>query len=142
MKQACPISIEKVDENVVRTNAILTVLSLIIFLFTPYEWIIFVLGTDFAIRGFLNKKYSFYSAISKTIVSLFNAKPSPTNAGPKIFAAKIGTIFCGLLIICYILNLQSVIFIISIIFMFFAFLESAFGYCLACKIYPFIYKAK
>jgi hypothetical protein len=140
MKQACPISIERVDENVVRTNAVLTVLSLIIFLFTPYKWIVFVLGSDFVIRGFLNKKYSFYGAISKAIVSLFNAKAAPTNAGPKIFAAKIGVFFCGALIICGIFNLQSVIFVIGIVFMFFAFLEAAFGFCLACRIYPFIYK--
>jgi hypothetical protein len=140
MKQACPISIETVDENVVRSNAALTVLSLIIFLFTPYKWIVFVLGADFVIRGFLNKKYSFYGAISKAIVSVFNAKAAPTNAGPKIFSAKIGTLFCGLLIICGILNLQSVIFVIGVIFMFFAFLEAAFGFCLACRIYPFIYK--
>ena len=135
MKEMCPISFKQV-------NAALAILSIIFFFFTPYKWIILVLSIDFFIRGFLNPSYSFYSAISKTILRIFKIKPLMVNAGPKIFAAKIGFIFCCMIAVSYLLNFQRISLIIGSFFVFFAALEAIFRFCIACKIYPFIYKMK
>lgn len=140
MKEMCPISFEQVNERTAQINAGLTVFSVMIFLFTPYKWIIFILAVDFFIRGFLKLSYSYYSTVSKTILSIFKIEPIMVNAGPKIFAARIGFIFCCIIILSYLFNLQKISLIICSIFMFFAALEAIFRFCLACKIYPFICK--
>jgi len=140
MKEMCPISSQQVNEAAVRINAALAVFSIIIFFFTPYKWIILILSIDFFIRGFLKPSYSFYGAISKTILTIFNVKPAMINGGPKIFAAKIGFIFCCMIAASYLLKFYGISMIIGAMFVFFATLESVFKFCLACKIYPFICK--
>ncbi len=140
MDQACPISFKTVNEKAVRITAVLVVLSLAVFLFTPFKWIIFVLAVDFFIRGFIDTSYSYYSFASKTFLKIFKAEPTMTNAGPKIFAAKIGFLFSSLLIVTYLLNYQAISIVIASIFAFFAFLEAAFKFCLACKVYPLLHK--
>jgi hypothetical protein len=139
MEKICPISFKQVDERVVQINAVLAILS-IFFLLTPYEWIVWILCIDFFIRGFLNPSYSFYTAISKTVLHLFKIKPLMINAGPKIFAAKIGFIFCCMIVISYVFDFPKICLVICLIFMFCATLEAIFKFCIACKIYPFIYK--
>lgn len=142
MKDMCPISFKQVNERAVQVNAALAVLSIIIFFCTPYKWIILVLSIDLFIRGFLNLSYSFYSAISKIILHIFKIKPLMVNAGPKIFAAKIGFIFCCIIVISYLFNFQKISLAIGFVFIFFAALEAIFRFCMACKIYPFVYKIK
>jgi len=142
MKEMCPISFKQVNERAAQINAALAIFSIIIFLFTAHKWIILILAVDFFIRGFLNLSYSFYSAISKTILRIFKIRPLMVNAGPKIFAAKIGFIFCCIIAASYLLNFQKIGLIICSIFMFFAALEAIFRFCLACRIYPFIYKIR
>lgn len=142
MKEMCPISFKQVNERAVQINAALAILSIIFFLFTPYKWIILILAIDFFIRGFLNLSYSFYSATSKTILRIFKIKPLMVNAGPKIFAAKIGFVFCCMIAVSYLFNFQRISLIIGSIFVFFVALEAIFRFCLACRIYPFMYKMK
>ncbi len=143
MKEMCPISFTQVNERTAQINAALAVLSIMLFFFTPYKWIILVLSIDFLIRGFINPSYSFYSAISKKILRIFKVKPLMVNAGPKIFAAKIGFIFCCLIVISYyLLNFQAISMIIGSFLLFFAALEAIFRFCIACKVYPLIYRLK
>ncbi len=142
MKEMCPISFKQVNERAVQINAVLALLSIIIFFFTPYKWIILILSVDFFIRGFLNLSYSFYSAISKIILRIFKIKPLMVNAGPKIFAAKIGFIFCCMIAVSYLLNFQKISLVLGSIFMLFAALEAVLRFCIACKVYPFIHKMK
>ena len=138
----CPISFKQINEKAVQLNAVLSVLSIILFFFTSYKWILLVLSADFFIRGFLDSSYSFYGAISKIILRILKIKPLMVNAGPKIFAAKIGFIFCCLTGIFYLLDFQKISLIVGSIFVFFAALEAIFRFCMACRIYPLIYKIK
>ncbi len=142
MQEMCPISFTQVNERAVQINAALAMFSIMFFFFTPYKWIILVLAIDFFIRGFLNPSYSFYSAISKTILRICKIKSLMVNAGPKIFAAKIGFIFCCMIAISYLLDFWRISLIIGSIFVLFAALEAIFRFCIACRIYPFIYKIK
>jgi hypothetical protein len=131
-----------VNERAVQINAALAILSIILFFYTPYKWLIFVLSIDFLIRGFFNPSYSLYSAVSKTILRILKTKPIMVNAGPKIFAAKIGFIFCCLIAVFYFLNCQAISLVVGSVFVFFAALEAIFRVCIACKVYPFIHKMK
>lgn len=138
MAEACPISFGQINERVARVNGALTVLSMIVFLFTPFKAIPLILGVDLLIRGFLKSDLSFYSFISKKLLQLLNIKPVMINAGPKKFAAKIGFIFCCIISLFYFSGMPMVSFIFGAMLLFFAFLEAAFGFCVACQLYPYM----
>ncbi len=140
MAEACPISCELINERVARINGALTVLSMIIFLFTPFKAIAVILGADLFIRGFINPSYSFYSFISRYFIQMLNIKPVMTNAGPKIFAAKIGFGFCSIISLFHFWNMPAVCIIFASMLLFFAFLEAALGFCVACQMYPYMPK--
>lgn len=142
MKITCPIAFKQVNARAVQINAALAVLLMLLFFFTPYKWIIVVLSIDFFVRGFLNSSYSFFNAVSGTIVRIFKIQPIKVNAGPKIFAARIGFIFCCIIAVSHLLNYRAISLIIGSVFVFFAVLETIFRFCVACKIYPFVYRMK
>ncbi len=138
MAESCPISFEQINERVARVNGALTVLSMIVFLATPFKVIALILGADLFIRGFLKPSYSFYSLLSKKILQLINIQPVMTNAGPKIFAAKIGFIFCFIIFLLHLFGMPTMCFIFGAMLLFFAFLEAAMGFCVACQMYPYM----
>ena len=136
----CPISINKVDENVARLNGIFTVLLLVVFALTGNILPVLFLLIDFVMRGAELSKFSPLAIISKLILTSLNIHKKPINAGPKIFAARIGILFSFGIVLFYFLQIQSVALIFTGVFAFCAFLEGFFGYCVACQIYPFVYK--
>jgi hypothetical protein len=119
MNQFCPISFKQIDERVAQLNVALAILSIIIFFFTPYKWIIWVLNIDFFMRGFLDSLYSFYSGVGKAILRIIKMKALMIDAGPKIFAAKTGLIFSLMIGLCYFIILKRTSLIIGSLFMFF-----------------------
>ena len=138
MSQACPISFKRVDENAARINALLSVLTVALFLVTSYKFIIIFLAIDFFIRGFIDPLYSFYSVFSKSILRVLNVKPKPIEGSPKIFAAKMGFVFSTLIFLFSIINFQIGIEVLGISLIFFALLEGVFKFCVGCKIYSFL----
>ncbi len=136
----CPISNNKVDENIARLNGIFTVLLLAAFAITGNILPVLFLFIDFIIRGVELSKFSPLAIISKQLLKVLNINKNTINAGPKIFAARIGILFSFGIILFYFIQLQSVALIFTGIFAFCAFLEGFFGYCVACQIYPIVYK--
>lgn len=140
MAVSCPISFDLINERVARVNGALTVLSMIVFLFTPFKAIVLILGADLLIRGFLNPSYSFYSLFSRSFLQVFKRKPVMINAGPKIFAAKVGFVFCCIISLFHFSGMPAISFLFGAMLLFFAFLEAAFGFCVACQLYPYMPK--
>ncbi|MCW5198342.1 DUF4395 domain-containing protein [Desulfobulbus sp. F4] len=140
MNEMCPISLEKINENVARANAALTVALLLIFLFSPLKWLIVFVAADFCIRGFFGATYSPFAQISKNVLAMLNIQPVLVDAAPKIFAARIGFLFSCLLTACWLLDQKTAALIIGMIFTACALLEVAFRFCLACKMYPLVCK--
>ncbi len=138
MTEACPISSEMINEKAARVNGALTVLCLLVFLLTPFKAVIWILGADFLIRGFIRPSYSFFSFVSRNILRLVHAEPAMINAGPKIFAAKVGFVFCCLIALLQFLHLPAAGAVIAALLLFFAFLETAAGFCVACRLYPYM----
>jgi len=136
----CPISTNKIDEHIARLNATFTVLLVTAFILTNNILIATFLLVDFTLRGTENSKYSILSIVSKLIVNSLGLKKKPVNSGPKVFAARIGIVFSFLVVLFSILNIQVAALAFASIFGVCAFLESAFGFCVACRIYPFVYK--
>jgi hypothetical protein len=135
----CPISDKKVNEHVARISAIITLLLLLGFIVTHNIYAIVFLVIDFFLRSAGFSKFSPIAISSQNIVKWLNVKNHFINAGPKILAARIGLILSGLIIISLMIQFSSVSLVIAGIFGLFSFLEGAFGFCVACKIYPYMY---
>ncbi|MDD4971253.1 MAG: DUF4395 domain-containing protein [Paludibacter sp.] len=136
----CPISNRKIDEHVARLNGAFTILFLAVFLFTGNILPVIFLLADFTLRSGIYSRFSPLALLSKQIVKTFSLKPVLINAGPKIFAARIGVVFNIAIIASYLTGLNNLALIFTGIFGTCAFLESVFGYCVACQFYPFVYK--
>jgi len=102
----CPISEKKVNERVARVNATFTVLLITGFLITQNIFFVAFLAIDFFLRTADRAKYSLVAISSKNIIKYLQVKELMINAGPKIFAARIGLILSGLIIISHILNVK------------------------------------
>ena len=136
----CPISDKKINERVARINAAFTVLLLIIFGLTSSVFLILFLAFDFLLRATSYSKFSLVGISSRNIVRYLPFDIHLINAGPKIFAARIGLVLSSVIIIATLANIGWLSFGIAGILGLFSFLEAAFGICVACEIYPFVYK--
>lgn len=136
----CPISDKRINENVARGNATLTVLFLTAFVITSKVLLIVFLLIDFLLRGMELSRYSPFAIICSKVVKLLGIKPKIINAGPKLFAARIGLFFSLTILVSSLSGLEITAYILTGVFGVCAFLEAFFGYCVACKIYPFVYR--
>lgn len=136
----CPISDKRINERVARVNAAFTVFLLILFGFTDSVFIIFFLTFDFLLRATSYSKFSLVGVSSRNIVRYLPFDIHLINAGPKIFAARIGLVLSSLIILANLTDIGWLAFGIAGILGLFSFLEAAFGMCVACEIYPFAYK--
>ena len=121
-------------------NAFFVTAAVAFFLVTNSVWIMYVLTADFFIRAFLKPKYSPLGIFSTRVLSLLKIEPKLVNAGPKIFAAKIGFIFCVIIIAFNFGYFYPAAAIAGGILIFCAALEAFAGYCVGCKMYSLIYR--
>mgnify|MGYP002639609637 FL=1 len=110
--------------------------------FTPIKYAVTFFLTDMLIRVFINPKYSPTLILGRWIVR--NQTPEYVGAEQKKFAWYIGiamatTMFVLIVLVNSYSPITGLICFICLIFLFF---ESAFGICLGCKVYPWIYKEK
>jgi hypothetical protein len=136
----CPISDARINERVARTNGIITTLILLAFGYSQNILLIVFLGIDFLFRATSFSKYSLVGITSRTLVKYLPLQTQWINAGPKIFAARIGLLFTVLIILSVFFSVSELTFAIVGVLALFSFLEGAFGICVACIIYPYIYK--
>lgn len=62
------------------------------------------------------------------------------NVGPKIFAARIGLVFSVVILFASATEMHFTALAFAFVLGLFSFLEAAFGICVACKIYHFLYR--
>lgn len=136
----CPVSDKVINERVARINAAFTVLLLLISALIHNIFPVVFLAIDFLIRASDYPRYSLTGISSNAIVSYLGLTENRINAGPKIFAARIGFVISSLIIISYYLNSFLPVLILGGVLTVFSFLEASFGLCVACEIYPFVYR--
>ncbi len=110
------------------------------FLLLKYFVIIFL--ADFIVRVLVNPRFSPTLILGRWIVS--KQVPEYTGAKQKKFAWTIGLIFAAIMFfLLIIVNAHSFITgSICIVCLIFLFFESAFGICLGCLVYHWLYKEK
>lgn len=136
----CPISFNKIDEHVARLNGFFTVALLVVFLLTGSVLPVVFLVLDFLARGLGQPQWSLLARSSTRILKSAGVKPKLLNAGPKLFAARVGLLFSVLVLLSAVVGWDIAAVVITLIFGVCAFLEAAVGFCVACKLYPFLYK--
>lgn len=136
----CPISDKKINEKVARLNGAFTVLLLLIFGFTGQWFILAFLAADFLTRSGNLSRYSPVGFSSRKIVKILSLEELLINAGPKLFAARIGLVFSVIILLAFVTGMHLTALVFSSVLGVFSFLEAAFGICVACKIYPFIFR--
>jgi hypothetical protein len=135
----CPVSDKMINERVPRINGALTVILLITSGLTQSIVPVIFLAIDFFLRATEYSKYSLIGISSRSIIRYFRFHENIINAGPKIFAARIGFIFSTLTVVSFALNAALPAIVLAGVLGLFSFLESAFGICVACEIYPYVY---
>lgn len=143
-------AIPVVNEREVRAAAgilfLATFLSLMFIMFDlqflPIKYVITLFLTDFLIRVFINPKFAPTLILGRLIVR--NQVPEYVGAQQKKFAWAIGVILAATMFVLMVLmNTYSIITgLICLVCLIFLFFESAFGICLGCMVYPWIYKEK
>jgi hypothetical protein len=142
MTPICPISDKRLNEVSIRFGAGF-IFFLAVFAIIFHHTLIFILlGIDFFIRGFTRYPISPVSLISGFVISVFSFKPNWVNAGPKIFAAKIGFLFCLTISILYFSKAYVTGDMAGVVLCGCAGLESFFGVCLGCRFYAMVLKLR
>ena len=123
-----------------------TFISLVLILsnnnFVPVKYFLTFFLTDLLIRVFISPRFSPSLIIGRVIVR--NQVPEYVGAQQKKFAWIIGIFLASLMyILLVVVNSYSLITgITCLICLIFLFFESAFGICLGCKVYSWLYKEK
>lgn len=138
-KVGCPLSLKTTNTVAARLNAAIVVVLVGISLWWRQPWIPALLALDFFWIGFLGHP-SPRAGFSGWIVKKFGAGRK-INAGPKIFAAKIGFWVSLLVTIAATFEQWQTYWILAEILMIAAGLEAAFEFCLGCKVFPHWHRA-
>lgn len=136
----CPVSDKRINEKVARTNAAFTVGLIGLFAVTQNIIPIVFLAIDFLFRAADYSRFSLIALTSRGIVKFLKPEEYLINAGPKIFAARIGFVLSLLVTLFFLFGAPVPAVIIAVILGIFSFLESVFGLCVACEIYPYLYR--
>ncbi len=139
MKQLiCPISDQKVNEQITRLNAIIGILLVVAsFAFHSVIFLI-ILSADFFIRAFTSLKFSPISFVSHWLTNTLKLGEKRIDKAPKIFAARMGFLMTLAVSILYISGALTAALIVGGILVFFAFLEFALAICVGCVIYTYL----
>jgi hypothetical protein len=137
MELSCPVSAERINENVVRIIAFMVAaIAITCIVFSNYWAIVFLLF-DFALRAFTTGKFSLLKFIAVKIADGFSLSPKMKDLAPKKFAATLGFGFCLLITAVFLFDFYNAALIFTSIMIVFALLESLFAICVGCYIYSF-----
>lgn len=134
----CPISEERVNEQITRLNAMFTIGLIVLGISFNTVFIFVYLFADFFIRGFTEIKYSPVSYASYSLSNALNLQVRLIDKAPKIFAARLGLLMIGVISVLLFLKLNIAAYIVAGILIFFAGLEFIFAICVGCIIYTYI----
>ena len=142
MSVECPFSPKVFNERAVRLVAFFTLSLMVAGLFSSLKWVALFLCLDFFVRGFTDWPVSPLRALAKSIVKTLHLPPKMINAGPKIFAARIGCIFPSIIALAASMELDLVATVLAALLILLAGLEAFFSLCVGCHIYSLLQTLK
>jgi len=134
----CPISDQRVNEQVTRLNAFFTIIVLVLAFVLNSKLLFTFLMADFFIRAFTEVKFSPISYTSHSVRNALSLSVKMIAKAPKIFAARLGFLMTTAITALFILNMTAASITVAGLLIFFAALEFAFGICVGCMIYTYV----
>ena len=134
----CPVN--TVDEHAARIVAGIVVVLAIVSLWEPASLLVALLAVDFTIRAWIDRKYSPLRFVAKSITGALGWEPKPVYAPPKRFAAQIGSTLTILATVLHVAGLHTAAMVVTAMLIVAASLEAGFGFCLACWLYPLVFR--
>ncbi len=133
----CPISDQRVNEQVTRFNAMLTIgIMVMAFVLNSIFMLVFLMA-DFFIRAYTSLKFSPISYLSYSLNNALNLPEKLIDKAPKIFAARLGLLMTLVISALFAFNLKLSSLIVASILIVFASLEFVFAICVGCMIYTY-----
>ena len=136
----CPVSAQRVNENVVRVVALQVLLLAVLGIYSFNFYISIFLAADFAIRTFTSGKWSILRFVALQINAGMKIKPTFVDAAPKKFAAGVGILFSVLIATFQYFHYPLLAYSVGGILVICAFLEGVIGYCVGCTVYTLVVK--
>lgn len=140
MARSCPVNFEKIDENRVRIQALLTALTASVFLLSGWVFFALLLLYDFTARLFISQKISPFAQLAIAVVKIFDIRESLVDSAPKIFASYIGLAFSIIILLASLLEAGAISNVCAIILAICAALDAVFNYCVGCKVYTIFHR--
>jgi hypothetical protein len=134
----CPISDQRVNEQVTRLNAMFTI-GIIVLAFVLNSIFLFIfLMADFFIRAFTEIKFSPIGFASNSLSNTLNLPVRLIDKAPKIFAARLGFLMTAAIAGLFIFSFKIASIVVASMLIFFAGLEFLFAICVGCLIYTYL----
>lgn len=134
----CPISDQRVNEQVTRFNAMFAIAVIVSAFVLNSIFLLAFLIADFFMRGFTEMKFSPISFVSHYLSNTFNLPVKMIDKAPKVFAARLGFLITIIIAGLFMFELQLASVIVAGILIFFAGLEFVFAICIGCMIYNYL----
>jgi len=135
MAQVCPISLGRVDSNMVRVISFQVALFTVILLITQESAFAFILLFDFIMRTLRKSHLSPFHNVSKFVLNGWGVAPKLCDESPKRFALYLGLVISLFLVVFYLAGFTLFATAITSILFICALLETLFDFCIGCKIY-------
>jgi len=134
----CPISDQRVNEQVTRLNAMFTIgITLLAFVLNSALLFIFLMA-DFFIRAFTEIKFSPINFASHYMSHTMNLPIRMIDKAPKVFAARLGFLMTTVIAGLFIFSFKTASVVVAGILIFFASLEFLLAVCVGCLIYTYL----
>ncbi len=134
----CPISTERINEQIPRITSLLVILLVIAGFAFQSVWVFAFLLADFAVRAFTKMKFSALSCMAYWISKGLNLPAKAIDKAPKIFAARMGFVMVLALTAFFMLDLSLTSKVVAGVLVFFAGLEFSVAFCAGCAIYTYL----
>ena len=134
----CPISDQRVNEQVTRLNAMFAIGTIILAFVLNSSILLVFLMADFFIRAFTEIKFSPISFVSHYMSNTLNLPVKMIDRAPKIFAARLGFLMTAAIASLYFFDFAHVSIMVASMLIFFAGLEFMFAICVGCMIYTYL----
>ena len=137
MEVSCPISAERVNENVIRIIAMMVALIAIGCILSGNYYAMLFLLIDFAMRAFTSGNFSLLKQMAIQIANMLSLPKKMKDLAPKKFAATLGFGFCVLISSVDLLQFPIAAMLLTALLLIFAMLEGVFAICVGCYVYSF-----
>jgi hypothetical protein len=137
----CPITTRQVDEKAARLVALSVVLLVPAALAlggVAGAALLAALLADFAVRGVGVPRWSPLAGGAGRLLRALAARPAPTNAGPKMFAARLGAAATAATLGALLLGAPGAAWALGGALASLAALEAAAGFCVGCRLYTLL----